>query len=1620
MKKLLVFVSAFGLGLAALGAPKGSHEGAAAPIRVGGSVSVTLVGEYDPEDGSTSDSYGVYYLEVTLTRGQSYTLSYTGGNADDVSVSAYPRDETDSEFDRDIYAPMAGFDTDAHQGSVHVSWLYSSDWDEEDPTSWQYFICIDGEIGQTTTVTLQQGIKTFIPEGYEDNPKPITFSDTEKTLSNLKITEEDSYYLTATLKGGRKYLIRTTGGTAELPLRLQVSSEDNYVEEDDPEFAADANNKALALYPEAGGSYTFEVYGAPTNTPFGLVYRSVPVRPIGDHPVTDLAFDEPQVFVPGAENATLEFYDNIIDAALFRVSAANGDRLVFDATGANRRLTMRLYDARGNVLAENQTIGDGSLDTRIGYTATAAGVYYVGVCDNLLAPGEAKVCSATTILARKAGNEDGEDVAISPRPGKATDNPVTAGAVSGPYKLGFDCWSQTFVIGARKDITYVLATSFAGDTSNLGLKAEVFTKSGSSEQKLTLDGDEITPGMALSFTAKANKAYYVRISVAEGKSLEFPEFNVHALAYSESGELGILTVKTYGAPGATWYLDNESSYPYPGGTSILVDNSVTRTVTFKAVANFKLPDPSVIKGITILPGMTPTEVEGYYTDKADPADATTPVSWTLKNTPTSFDRTLWATDEADKFAIAAKAGYFYDFALSDVTGDAVFGIVDDAGNEIVKGATSVSKLELPVGKCVLTVGHGQSPAGKGSYTISGKFANVGTVKLAKTAVSVKEDAANVTLSVSRTAKDGRVRVKYGTVAGSAFPGVDYVAQSGVLEWADGDSKAKTVTVKLIPDLVPTYEGANKQFEIKFEPIPEDDLEDDEYAAVFVEDKWTKGALDTVTVTLTEATRASAGTVQVVCTTPKKPVYEVKAGEKLSFELERRDAADGAIEVKVDASAIGGGVQTVEWGDGESGKKQVEIGVPANEQDYKTTKKGTVRLAATSTAKPKFTASSITVTVVNEKFEMTAAEWAKTSEGKTCGYALREEKSGTWFKTGEDTFTNLTGMGALTITVTGPCVFEYSVDGITQEPVEVELGKTKAVVIPSGSHRVVFDYKYNNGDYDTVFQGVKYGYETAVAGPEAQTVKVMQGKLPDGVKLEKDREDDCWYVRGVPTKAGYFYAVITDATTPGNPIELTRVILRVNEIGTAVGTFNGVLGVDGPALTNAFPSLGTVQLTVTTAGKLTAKVAVGGKSYSFSGTGFDEVEEDADIEGAHRLSATLTLAQKIAGEEYAAELVLNVLDAKADDLAALGSVFGTVNLTMAIPDSDNKGAQPDIAYMADLFRDNTKNADYVLSFAAFTGYYTVALPILCPEEGKPQGNGYLTVTVDDKGKAKVAGKLADGMAVSSALVPALIGDLTVPRTCELVIPVYLAKKPCVFGGVLHIRVAEDGTAVVDSTIPLRWANDNALLTYYGEEGWDYELSPCGGWYDTVYNLQAFFRDNSFAFDAGYSDELPEEIAKGYDFVSSTMPTGNAVDLQGNNLVADKQKLVKDTETKLYDFDRCVNPSGVKVSFKRATGVVSGTFNVWTEGADARGKTVQKSVAGFKHEGILLLSRDEAAPLDIQVWTAGYFLAPSVTSEETGRKYTESRQFNILAEDQSGEDPWADDWGWNPEWGDEPAE
>lgn len=67
-------------------------------------------------------------------------------------------------------------------------------------------------------------------------------------------------------------------------------------------------------------------------------------------------------------------------------------------------------------------------------------------------------------------------------------------------------------------------------------------------------------------------------------------------------------------------------------------------------------------------------------------------------------------------------------------------------------------------------------------------------------ISVIESAGFATLQVRRDAgNDGAVGVSFTTSDGSAVAGQDYVAQTGLLTWQDGDASTKAITIALVDD-----------------------------------------------------------------------------------------------------------------------------------------------------------------------------------------------------------------------------------------------------------------------------------------------------------------------------------------------------------------------------------------------------------------------------------------------------------------------------------------------------------------------------------------------------------------------------------------------------------------------------------------------------------------------------------------------------------------------------------------------------------------------------------------------------------------------------------------------------
>ena len=525
-------------------------------------------------------------------------------------------------------------------------------------------------------------------------------------------------------------------------------------------------------------------------------------------------------------------------------------------------------------------------------------------------------------------------------------------------------------------------------------------------------------------------------------------------------------------------------------------------------------------------------------------------------------------------------------------------------------------------------------------------------------------------------------------------------------------------------------------------------------------------------------------------------------------------------------------------------------------------------------------------------------------------------------------------------------------------------------------------------FATLHQGVKVNWTLGAFGTtEAAKLKVVSGKLPKGLKLSQNARTKVWTLAGTPAEAGTFNVVI-GGSVGKTTCETMPMTFVVDAIGQAAGNFSAVVVDEGQCAEMASRRMAQVAFTATDAGKLSAKVLLGGKTYSFSDTGYaeclqSEESSDEDVtadEYDDILTARLVNVTKLGKTSYTNELEVTLRDARETNLDALGKAIGSVTLRMCVPTADGKSAEVDaddrgIPFTGALYRDNTKNADVAAALANFAGYYTVALfPEPADSEDAPSGNGYLTVTVDAKGKAKVAGKLADGTSVSLTTTGGFEGLLAdfwagVP-TYRLVLPVFVSKATTLLGGKLVLEWSADsasGTALFDSDEQLSWVNDSATAMYdtRSEEwsGFACLLNPAGGWYDKVCNLQSHYR--RMALSAGTGEDGARE----------------AVDLEGDKLVI-------------------ASGSGTTVKLTRATGVVTGKVKLTD---DYTGKT-----ASVSHAGVLLMNyqMDSAEGL----WSAG----SAVISRKVGAKTVKvSCAFNIFADDIDPDFAAGDEGDWEGE-------
>ena len=186
----------------------------------------------------------------------------------------------------------------------------------------------------------------------------------------------------------------------------------------------------------------------------------------------------------------------------------------------------------------------------------------------------------------------------------------------------------------------------------------------------------------------------------------------------------------------------------------------------------------------------------------------------------------------------------------------------------------------------------------------------GTLAMASGTALVNEDAGTVTISVNRSGgSDGAVGVSWATNVGTATV-ADFTPDSGTLNWADGDSAAKTFTVAITDDAV-------------YEP--------DETFTVTLSSATggaTLGAA-TTTVTIRSDEAPLSGTIRMAATVAS---VDETAGS-VTLTVERFGGSDNAVGVSyatatgtAGAGDFGATSGTLSWAHGDAASKTITVPV----------------------------------------------------------------------------------------------------------------------------------------------------------------------------------------------------------------------------------------------------------------------------------------------------------------------------------------------------------------------------------------------------------------------------------------------------------------------------------------------------------------------------------------------------------------------------------------------------------------------------------------------------------------------------------------------------------------------
>lgn len=396
-------------------------------------------------------------------------------------------------------------------------------------------------------------------------------------------------------------------------------------------------------------------------------------------------------------------------------------------------------------------------------------------------------------------------------------------------------------------------------------------------------------------------------------------------------------------------------------------------------------------------------------------------------------------------------------------------------------------------------------------------------------------------------------------------------------------------------------------------------------------------------------------------------------------------------------------------------------------------------------------------------------------------------------------------------------------------------------------------------------------------------------LPAGLKLNKTNVVNGdgkpgGVIYGTPTVGGRFTVLLTAKSAAGTSaatpliIDISNPFTVIEDRFSLAGQFSGV--VDPSALSSSLG--GSLVIKTTATGAFTGTLTLGAIKYNFAGS----------FNGSTGIAAPITIVRKA---PFTTNLTLTLsLDLDADSTTR-GGITGTLS---------DGGPPESLAAHREVWS-KTLPATF---FADSKGsVYNTALFLESAHlnnDTYPQGVSYARITVDQLGKAAMAGKLSDGTGITGSAI--LWPDGKLP----LFLPLYTSKGS--LAGTLQFGTgfAEDLVADNGITGSLNWKRPAIAGKIYNA-GFTTSLDASGG----VYGAPA---KGSRVLDLG--------SAAGHVPVVLNLSKGGVTGTISANLTISTANLVSAITP---------NTNSIKLTFTSATGLVGGEFAIGARKAKIEG-------------------------------------------------------------------------------------